>query len=95
MDYDDWEDAYERIQEAPLSVEVRSGWTLIGQEAETEEFRLLLTFGGPALRIVGDINGGYPERCRLEHQDWGTPWTEHMDADRDALQAFCSHFCFE
>lgn len=89
------EDAEQRIQDDPLSIEVRSGWTSIGEPFEAEEFSILLTTGGPAVRIVGDIDQyGEPSRPRLQVQDWGTPWTEYLDADRDVLLTYCRQFYF-
>lgn len=97
------DDVEQRIQESPLSVQVRGGWHNVGEEAEDEEFEILLTTGGPALRIIGDL-GQYraPERPRLQYQDWGTPWTEYIipfddpqhDEKREAIQTFCEQFYF-
>lgn len=68
----------ERIQEGPLSVEVRSGWYAPGGDNTPEEFCILLSTGGPALRLVGDLDEhGEPTRAYLQHQDWGTPWTDY------------------
>ena len=65
------------IHEAPLSVEVRSGWYRpCDANPEPEEYRILLTWGGPAAQITGNLDGyGQPDTARLEYQDWGTPWT--------------------
>jgi hypothetical protein len=88
-------DAIEQsCQESPLAVDVRSGWGRPG-ELEPEEFQILLSTGGPALRIVGDLANGEPDRSRIEHQDWGTPWTEwRRDVDGEALAWFASLFWF-
>ena len=94
FDADGWR---ERIQECPLSIQVRAGWHTPGENAEDEEFNILLSTGGPALRIVGDLDQhGQPERPRLQFQDWGTPWTDYgTDADQDeALEKFCAQFYF-
>jgi hypothetical protein len=81
-------------QESALAVDVRSGWGTPGK-LEPEEFQVLLSWGGPALRIIGDLADFQPERPRLEHQDWFTPWTEWQgDVDTDALEWFCSLFWF-
>jgi hypothetical protein len=89
------------IDEYPLSVLVRSGWYVPGTddgECSAAEYEILLSTGGPALRIVGDLdNYGQPEgEPRLEWQDWGTPWTEHRTTreERDALAAFAGHFWY-
>jgi hypothetical protein len=84
------------MREAPLSVEVRSGWREPGDGAsmEPDEFRILLSTGGPALRVMGELCNGTPDRCWLEHQDWGTPWTRWHDTDRDALLWFAGLFYY-
>ena len=72
------EDAEERIQEDPLSLEVRSGWYTPGSDdREAKEFNILLATGGPAVRIVGELDRGEPSSATLEVQDWFTPWTEY------------------
>lgn len=86
----------QRSRELPLSVEIRGGWRCPDESAsmEPEEFRILLSTGGPALQIRGELNHGEPSRCWLEHQDWGTPWTQFFDADREALEWFAGLFWF-
>jgi hypothetical protein len=73
------EEARQRIHEDALSVEVRSGWYVPGvRDADTKpaEYQILLCTGGPACRIIGDLNEyGEPETARLEVQDWFQPWT--------------------
>ncbi len=83
-------DAINAIQESVLSVEVRSDWyvpgtagkwrndTPRGQTLDSPaEYRILLTWGGPAAQLTGELSEhGEPETARLEFQDWGTPWTE-------------------
>lgn len=89
--------ARERIMESPLSVQVRSGWVAPGSDMSAEEFEILLSTGGPALRIVGELDEyKQPSDARLEYQDWGTPWTEYHgeNYDRDALLTFCQQFYF-
>jgi hypothetical protein len=66
------------IYEAPLSVEVRSSWHDPVRVAVSAEYQILLSFGGPSVRITGDLDGyAQPDTARLEYQDWGTPWTAH------------------
>lgn len=97
------DDARTRIEEDALSLEVRSDWQSMGEPLEAAEFCILLTTGGPAVRIVGELDNGEPSRPRLEVQDWGTPWTHYLgeykdgsfEVSRDVLQAYCSVFCFE
>jgi hypothetical protein len=61
---------------------------------EPSEFMILLCTGGPAVRIVGELNRGEPCRAWLEYQDWGTPWTRYFGADSDTLCQYASQFCF-
>jgi hypothetical protein len=95
----DVDDARETIQQAPLSVQVRGDWYTPGEEpGGPNEFEILLSTGGPALRIVGylDVHGN-PREARLEWQDWGTPWTYHAGhnpEDRATLIGFSSEFYF-
>jgi hypothetical protein len=87
------------IHDAPLSVMVRDGWRLVGVKSDGPvEYEILLTTGGPALRIIGTL-GPHDEPDdwpRLEYQDWGTPWTEYLPAreHREALQKFASCFWY-
>ena len=93
-DCTDEEDARQRIQEDPLSVEVRSDWTRPGEPIEPSDFMILLYTGGPAVRIVGKLDRGDPCRAWLEYQDWGTPWTRCFGADSDTLCQYASQFYF-
>lgn len=91
------DDAYERIQEDPLSVEVRSGWVTPGETMQAEEFTILLCTGGPAVRIVGELDE-HREPCRawMEYQDWFTAWTEYHgdNFDAEVLLTYCQQFYF-
>lgn len=92
-DCDDEDDARQRIGEDPLSVEVRSGWAAPGEELTPEDFQILLCTGGPAVRIMGELDHhGQPSRAWLEYQDWGTPWTQHFGAEQSRLVAYACHF---
>lgn len=92
------DDAHERIQEDPLSVEVRSDWRPAGDNDNSPvEFKILLCTGGPAVQIRGELDT-YNTPCHawLEYQDWGTPWTEYRgdEFDYDALLTYCREFYF-
>jgi hypothetical protein len=92
------EEALEAIQNDPLSVEVRSGWHSVGSTHPPEEFCILLCWGGPACRIIGELDEhAQPEKPQLEYQDWGTSWTEYplTDEEQTALQTYCEQFYFE
>lgn len=93
---EDRESAEDRIREDPLTIRVRSGWVDIGGEMEPEEFEILLSTGGPAVRIIGELDGNRePCRARLEVQDWFKPWSEYLPANSDVLLTYCRVFCFE
>ncbi|MEE8466210.1 MAG: hypothetical protein V3S68_06990 [Dehalococcoidia bacterium] len=97
--YHDAEDAEQRIHEDALSVQVRdSQWKSPGQaEYGPDQFEILLCTGGPAVRIMGEIdNNNEPDRAWLEYQDWGTPWTEYHgeNYNGDALLAYARCFYF-
>jgi len=91
-DCEDEDQAVQLIEEDPLEVCVRSGWTAPGGEMEAEEYMILLCTGGPAVRIVGDIGGGEAVSATLEYQDWGTPWTEYREINEAYLIRYADHF---
>lgn len=87
---EDEDEAREILQQDPLSVEYRSGWSMDPRELEPEEFCVLLCTGGPAVRIRGELGEhGSIRRVWLEYQDWFTPWTHYHDADSATLIAYC------
>jgi hypothetical protein len=92
------DDAERRIQEDPLSIEMRGDWygydTEPADAARPVEFLILLGTGGPAIRIIGDLYDGHPCNCRLQAQDWGTAWTDYRESDQTVLEAYCSQFYF-
>jgi len=95
--YHNEEDLRQTIDEDPLSVQVRSGWANSPAEFEAEEFEILLCTGGPACRIIGELDRGQPYKARLEYQDWFTPWIEYLDMtseERDALLTYAQQFYF-
>lgn len=91
--YHDLEEAEEAIREDPLSVEVRSGWHTPGEEAENEEFRIVLCTGGPAVQIRGELGRwGEADRAWLEFQDWFTSWEEYIPAMSSTLCQYANYF---
>lgn len=93
----DADDARQRIEEDPLSIQVRGDWHSVGEESEDVEFEILLCTGGPACKIVGELgNGNEPDRARLMYQDWFTPWEELVTtgSDNEALIEYCRTFYF-
>ena len=77
--------ARERILEDALSVEVRSAWHVPGSgDDDPEEYRILLAWGGPAVRLIGTLDQyAVPETARLQSQDWFQPWSDLKDASAD------------
>ena len=98
----------EKAQDEALSVEFRSGWTSNPEEMKPEEFKILLSTGGPACQIVGKIDDGScePIDIEIQYQDWGTPWeplqlnstyadeSPNITSDYEALEWFCNCFYF-
>jgi|GEM_PF-1931712 len=99
---EDCEQIEREIDEMPLSIEVRSGWGSwadFKDGAIPEEFRILLSTGGPAVQIVGEISEqGDAESIKVEYQDWFLPWKALPIFDDNkvakALDWFCSRFYF-
>jgi hypothetical protein len=95
---EDMEEAIrEELLEMPLSVSVREGWKCPGGESELAEYEILLSTGGPALRIWGELGRfDSPENARMEWQDWGTRWTEYPTTheEDEILLQFASIFYF-
>jgi hypothetical protein len=91
-----YEAAEQAIHESILSVLVRDGWHEPGKSCEDgpDEYEILLTTGGPALRIWGKINDhGEPGTAELQYQDWGTLWTRYP-AREVTLLSFAQCFWF-
>lgn len=97
-EYTSRDDVEQTIHEDPLSVEVRSDWHIPGDEegAKPSEFCILLTTGGPACRIVGELDEYLqPSRAWIEYQDWFTPWTQLFNKiEQDTLLTYCQQFFF-
>ena len=99
-DYDQQDELRESILNNALSVEFRSGWYSSPEsitDLRPEEFKILLTWGGPALRIIGKLDNYEPIEPKLQFQDWGTPWTDFeikTESQQDALNWFCNCFYF-
>lgn len=93
---EDQEEAQQAVQDDALSVEVRSAWQTLGETLTASEFCILLCTGGPAVRIVGELDEHLtPCRAWIEYQDWGTPWTELVgDISSSTLVSYASQFYF-
>ena len=85
----------ERVQEDPLEVQIREDWHALDEVADAAEYMILISTGGPALRLIGRLKGFEPESARLQHQDWGTSWTECFpEQSSDALIWYASQFYY-
>ena len=96
-DYNQQDELRESILNSALSVEFRSGWSTNPEELEIEEFKILLTWGGPALRVIGDLDQyKQPENIKMQFQDWGTSWTDYelTEKQEESLNWFCNCFYF-
>lgn len=91
------DDALDAILEDPLEVTVRSGWYAPGSEGSglPEEFCILLCTGGPAVRIVGELDvGSVPIKPRVEYQNWFEPWKELPLGDKKRAAVLRYVQCF-
>jgi len=95
------EEIRESILNSALSIEFRNGWysDLYHLKGVTEpiEFKILLSWGGPSLRIIGEIEDNYAINPKIQFQDWGTPWTDleiKSTNQQDALNWFVNCFYF-
>lgn len=90
------DDARQEIEESVLSVSVRDGWRQPGAPNEdgADEYEILLTTGGPALRIWGELDQHcQPSSAELQMQDWFLPWTRYP-APEATLLKFANCFWF-
>jgi len=97
-EYHDEEQARERIQEDALEVSVMADtWTSPGEELKADAYRVLITYGGPACQVKGDLDEHMmPESAEIQHQDWSTPWTTLPTTSEqdDALLEYARQFYF-
>ena len=72
--FEDEGQVLERLGELPLEVSHRAGWFPPGEpgQADLAQVSILLTTGGPACRVLIDLE---EDTAQLQVQDWGTPWT--------------------
>jgi hypothetical protein len=79
--YHDVDAAREAIEEDPLTVEVRSAWhrpSADEHDKQSAEYNILLCWGGPAVRIIGELDEHCePDSAQLQYQDWFTPWEDY------------------
>lgn len=90
----DQEEAIQAIQDDPLEILVRSDWhpPFTGEHGDNIELQVLLCTGGPAVRIIADLEDGEVTDSRIEYQDWGTPWLgllTYTHEDKQAVREYC------
>lgn len=105
---DEAENIVDQLREQPASIQVRSGWhDAISQrpsgalyspsDFKAEEFKIELSGGGPATRIIGELDeDGDVWSVQPQHQNWGTPWTDLiLDKEQTtAVKWFASLFYY-
>ena len=90
------DDARQEIEESVLSVSVRDGWRQprMPNEDGADEYEILLTTDGPALRIWGELDRHcQPSSAELQMQDWLLPWTRYPAPEATLLE-FANCFWF-
>jgi hypothetical protein len=86
------DEARDRITESPLSVLVRDGWRVPGADRETaEEYEILLSTGGPALRIFGKLSD-YGEPDDAEIVGWWGSDKGYYRANQDELKEYAARY---
>lgn len=91
--------AFEAIHQHPLSVEVRSDWCGVNAPFERAEYRILISWGGPAVQVTGKL-GQYnePATAVLQAQDWFVEWREWVPSEAgadDILIEYSRSFYFD
>ena len=103
-DHDSTRDAIsEMVVEDALEVKVKSDWHALGENPELGEYMILLCTGGPAVRIVGELESDQPMTAKLQSQSWFTPWTDYgmeyghsiSTEDTEALLWYAEQFYWE
>ena len=107
-DYETQEKMTYKAEVEALSVDFRSGWSCSPDDlGSPEEFKILLSTGGPACQIIGNLDQSHqPIDIVIQYQDWGTPWeplqlnctyadkSPNITSDYKALEWFCNCFYF-
>jgi hypothetical protein len=90
------EDARMRIDQDPLSIEVRSGWETLYEELKPREFRVILCTGGPHVELQGDLDSyQQPDSVRVIYACWGESGEYFPDGEECyALLTYCRQFYF-
>ena len=94
--FDSQDELRENVLNSALSIQFRSDCETFEENFKAKEFKILLSWGGPALRVIGELDDYGPVNPKLQYQDWGTPWTdfEITEDQQEALNWFCNCFYF-
>ncbi len=98
--YHNCDDAEADLQKTPFEVEVRSDWyaTDDGQSPRPHEYRILLTIGEPAVRIVGELGeDSVPVSACVQYQDGNESWVYYNDMSHEEhanLLTFAQSFTY-
>ena len=94
--FDSQDELRENVLNSALSIQFRSDWESFEENFKAKEFKILLSWGGPALRVIGELDDYGPVNPKLQYQDWGTPWIdfEITEDQQKALNWFCNCFYF-
>ena len=95
-DHRAFEEAEQAIHEDPLEIKMRSGWQDPGDRplSGDGEFFILLSTGGPATRIFGELENYEPIKAVFQACDWFEQWRNvdlyeygHMPDDKNKPEA--------
>ena len=73
-DHRAFEEAEQAIHEDPLEIKMRSDWQTPGDRPLGGEFFILLSTGGPATRIFGELENYEPIKAVFQACDWFEQW---------------------
>lgn len=93
--YESREEVERELREMPLCIEVRSGWVERGRDMEAEEYRIVLSCGGPHCELRGDLdNGSAHGPVRVLYSGWAESGElfDINDEQRRALNYFVNLF---
>lgn len=81
-DYGRADELADELYQLPVEVSWRAvAWQTTTQAPDADEFRIMLSWGGPSVQITGELDmDGEVCSHRLEWQDWFKPWTEVVPA---------------
>lgn len=95
---DSLEEAVDAIHSDALSIEVRSGWCSPGslEDAQAEEFRIVLSTGGPHVELRGELdNYGEPCNVGVYYKDWAEGGELPLTSDEhEIVLTYCRQFYF-